>query len=268
MNAFKQQSPGGPRRPQLAVHKFASCDGCQLTLLSCEDELLTLANRVDISYFLEASSEIREGPYDISLVEGSVSTAHDAERIQQIRQNSKILVTIGACATSGGIQAIRNFASHEEYLNLVYAHPDYIDSLETSTPIADHVKVDFELRGCPIDKRQLLEVLTSLINGRKPRTPQHSVCLECKRSGVVCVEVTQGIPCLGPVTQAGCGALCPSWNRGCFGCFGPCHQANCDSLTTTLQRNGTEDSTLLPLYRHINAAAPEFSEAARRVDKP
>lgn len=253
-------------RPKLAVHKFASCDGCQLTLLACEDELLTLADKVVISHFLEASSYIGTGPFDIALVEGSITTPNDLERIQQVRSDTKILVTIGACATSGGIQALRNYADHEDYLRYVYAHPEYIESLATSTAIADHVNVDFELRGCPIDKGQLLEVLNALINGRTPKTSRHSVCLECKRQGIVCVEIAQGIPCLGPVTQAGCGALCPGHNRGCFGCFGPCAQPNCESLTSMLLDGGTQGSELLPLYRNFNSAAPAFAEASRRLE--
>ncbi len=208
-----------PREPTLAVWKFASCDGCQLTLLNCEDELLDIAGSVRIASFTEASSEVLPGPYDISIVEGSITTSADAARIREVRQQSRFLVTIGACATSGGVQALRNFAG--DLAPVVYASPQYIDTLRTSTPIADHVRVDFELRGCPVDKRQLLEVLTAFLAGRRPNVRAHSVCMECKRAGRVCVTVAHGTPCLGPVTQAGCGALCPSVGRGCYGCFGP-----------------------------------------------
>ena len=202
------------QRPKLAVWKFASCDGCQLSLLDCEDELLAVADAIEIANFPEASSAVVEGPYDLSLVEGSVTTAHDAERIQKVRAQSKHLVTIGACATAGGIQALRNFARVEEFISAVYARPEYIDTLAKSTPIHDHVKVDFELRGCPINKRQLLEVLNAFLNGRRPNIPSHSECIECKRRGTVCVMVAQDTPCLGPVTQAGCGNLCPPHGRG------------------------------------------------------
>lgn len=203
----------------LAVWKFASCDGCQLTLLNCEDELLAIADAVRIASFPEASSEVIGGPYDLSLVEGSITTPADAERIQAVRASSRYLVTIGACATSGGIQALRNFTA--DLVPVVYARPEYIDTLRTSTAIADHVTVDFELRGCPVDRRQLLEVITAFAGGRKPKIAAHSVCVDCKRAGRVCVLVAQGTPCLGPFTQAGCGALCPSVGRGCYGCFGP-----------------------------------------------
>ncbi len=207
-------------RPSLAVWKFSSCDGCQLTLLNCEDELLAIAESVNIANFPEASSRLDPGPYDISLVEGSIATPGDAARIKRVRAASRFLVTIGACATAGGVQALRN-AAHDDPGPLVYARPDYIDSLRTSTPIAEHVPVDYELRGCPVDKRQLLEVIAALTTGRQPAIRRHSVCLECKRAGQTCVLVSRGIPCRGPYTQAGCGALCPSVGRGCYGCFGP-----------------------------------------------
>ncbi|HBL29725.1 MAG TPA: oxidoreductase, partial [Acidobacteria bacterium] len=206
-------------KPKLAVWKFASCDGCQLSLLNCEAELLRLAGAVDIAYFPEASRAMAKGPYDVSLVEGSITTPHDAERIHQVRRASKLLITIGACATAGGIQALRNFKDVKDFIRAVYASPQYIDTLGKSTAIADHVRVDFELRGCPINKDQLLEVVTALLQGRKPATPPDSVCMECKRHGLVCVLVAHGTPCLGPVTHAGCGALCPVYHRGCYGCF-------------------------------------------------
>ncbi len=222
-------------KPKLAVWKFASCDGCQLSLLDCEEELLAVVGQVDIAYFLEASRAVMRGPYDISLVEGSITTAEDAERIQAARKASKVLITIGACATAGGIQALKNFADVDDYIDAVYAHPEYVNTLATSTPISDHVFVDFELRGCPINKYQLVEVLNAFLNGRKPNIPTYSVCMECKRRGTPCVMVSKGIPCLGPVTQAGCGALCPAYNRGCYGCFGPMETPNTAALSTWWQ---------------------------------
>jgi sulfhydrogenase subunit delta len=241
--------------PSLAVWKFASCDGCQLTLLDCEDELLTLAGQVTIAHFLEASSQVLPGPYDVSLVEGSITTPADAERIRQVRAQSRALVTIGACATAGGIQALRNFADVEQFRSVVYARPDYIDTLATSTPIAAHVPVDFELRGCPIDKRQLLEVISAFLAGRKPDIPDTSVCTECKRRGLTCVMVADGTPCLGPVTHAGCGALCPAVRRGCYGCFGPMSGANVPALTGQLHRLGMDDAAVGRVFATFNVTA-------------
>ncbi|MDX1691392.1 MAG: oxidoreductase [Acidimicrobiia bacterium] len=249
-------------RPRLAVLKFASCDGCQLSLLDCEDELLAVAGAVEIANFAEASREISPGPYDVVLVEGSITTDHDAERIRQARRDAGILVTIGACATAGGIQALRNFADVGDYLRTVYAHPEYISTLDRSTPVREHVTVDYELRGCPISKHQLLEVLNALVNGRRPVVPTYAVCVECKRSGIPCVMVSAGTPCLGPVTQAGCGALCPSYRRGCFGCFGPMESPNTASLSAEWRRLGVDDARLVDVYRSFNAFAEPFREAA------
>jgi sulfhydrogenase subunit delta len=246
--------------PTLAVWKFASCDGCQLTLLDCEDELLTLAGEVRIAHFLEASSQILPGPYDVSLVEGSITTPGDVERIRQVREQSTVLVTIGACATAGGIQALRNFGDIDEFRAAVYANPQHIDTLATSTPIAAHVPVDFELRGCPIDKHQLLEVISAFLVGRKPDVPDTSVCTECKRRGLTCVTVADGTPCLGPVTHAGCGALCPAVGRGCYGCFGPMTGANLPALIGQLHACGMSDGTVDRVLSTFNAAAPGFAQ--------
>lgn len=256
------------RKPRVAVFKFASCDGCQLTLLDCEDELLTVGEQLDIVHFLEATDRREPGPYDVALVEGSITTPKDLERIREVRRETKFLVTIGACATSGGIQALRNWADHADFLRAVYASPQYIESLATSTAIADHVPVDFELRGCPIDKRQLLEVIRALVAGRRPRTPSHCVCLDCKRRGTVCIMVTQGVPCLGPVTQSGCGAICPAYERGCYGCFGPAAQPNLISLTTQFQQAGTATPEILRGLRLFNAYAPEFRRESERLSPP
>lgn len=247
------------RKPKLAVLKLASCDGCQLSLLDCEDQLLALAGAVDIAYFLEATSRIVKGPYDLTLVEGSVTTEHDAERLRAMRGMSKRLVTIGACATAGGIQALRNFADVEGFVKAVYARPEYIRTLAKSTAVAEHVPVDFELRGCPIDKSQLLEVLNAFLNGRPPRIGNHAVCLDCKRRGSVCVMVAHGTPCLGPVTHSGCNALCPSYSRGCFGCFGPSETPNPGGLRPALLRLGVKEPELARLYASFNAAAPAFA---------
>ncbi len=247
-----------PARPRLAVFKFASCDGCQLSLLDAEDELLAFAEAVEISFFLEATSEILPGPYDIGLVEGSITTPHDAERIQRIRSECRYLMTIGACATSGGIQALRNWGDHTQFLQAVYASPQYISTLATSTGIADHVAVDFELRGCPINQHQLIHVLTDLLHGRNPRVPKHSVCLDCKRSGAVCIAVARGVPCIGPLTQSGCGALCPTYNRGCYGCYGPAFQGQPSSLVNHYLESGHPPGELVPLLRNYNANSPRF----------
>jgi sulfhydrogenase subunit delta len=256
------RKPKLPRKPKLAVWKFASCDGCQLSLLDCEDELLAVADAVEIANFPEASSAIVRGPYDLSLVEGSITTPHDAERIRQVRRQSRSLVTIGACATAGGIQALRNFADVGDFLSIVYASPEYVSTLATSTAIADHVPVDFELQGCPISKAQLLEVVGAFLAGRRPNVARHSVCVECKARGVPCVTVAKGIPCLGPVTQAGCGALCPAFARGCYGCFGPQEQPNTPALAARWLELGADPPRLARAFRTFTGNAPAFRREA------
>lgn len=246
------------QKPKLAVWKFSSCDGCQLSLLDCEDELLAVAGAVDIAYFPEASRATVKGPYDLSLVEGSIATPHDEERIQRVRRASRFLVTIGACATAGGIQALRNFKDVNQFISIVYATPSYIDTLATSTPISDHVAVDFELHGCPINKMQLVEVISAYLHGRKPNTPAHSVCMECKAHGTVCVMVAHGTPCLGPVTHAGCGALCPAYARGCYGCFGPKESPNTASVSAQWIKLGASRRDVARVFRGINAYAEPF----------
>ena len=239
-------------KPTLAVWKFASCDGCQLTLLNCEDELLAIAGSVHVASFAEASSHVDPGPYDLSLVEGSIATEADERRIREVRDASRCLVTIGACATAGGVQALRNFT--DDLTPVVYARPEFIDALRTSTPIADHVPVDFELRGCPVDRRQLLEVIAAILAGRKPNVRTHSVCVECKRAGRVCVLVAHGTPCLGPVTQAGCGALCPAVGRGCYGCFGPMESPNTVSLSRRWPQLGADAPAVATAFQPKEAA--------------
>ena len=254
-------SSNGKQKLRIGIFKFASCDGCQLSLLDAEDALLKVAETVDIAYFPEASRNMRKGPYDVGLVEGSIITHHDADRIQQVRRQCHILVTIGACATSGGIQALRNWKDSAEFVRTVYPSPDFVQTLKMSTPIPEHVPVDFELRGCPINKNQLIELLSALLAGRKPNIPTYSVCLECKRRGTVCVAVAQGQPCLGPVTMAGCGALCPAYGRGCFGCFGPMESPNTIALAAGFAERGSSQEEIERLFRSYSAWAWQFRRA-------
>jgi sulfhydrogenase subunit delta len=255
------------RRPSLAVFKFSSCDGCQLSLLDCEDELLAVASAVDIAYFVEARSRMEGGPYDVALVEGSVTTHEEVERIKEIRQQARFLVTIGACATAGGIQALRNWASVPEYTRTVYATPEYIQTLEQSRPISDVVLVDFELRGCPINKAQLVDLVTSVLIGRKPQVPAHSVCVECKRRGSVCVMAAQGLPCLGPVTQAGCGAICPAFGRGCYACFGPMMTPNTTALGNQMLAMGLTPRDVVRAFRSFNGYSMAFAAASEQFER-
>ncbi len=245
-------------KPKLGVFKFSSCDGCQLSILDAEDELLAIANSVEIRDFLEATSATAGAPYDVALVEGSISTPEEVERILRIREDSRMLVTIGACATAGGLQALRNWSRLELFKQAVYPDPKSVKSLEKALPVSDFVSVDFELRGCPISREQLLEFLSAVLRGARPRLPSNSVCFECKRKGNVCVAVAGGIPCLGPVTVAGCGAICPSYTRGCFGCFGPSDDVNLKSYVAWLEGGGLDRQSVKLLVKGINSYSKEF----------
>ncbi len=256
-------------KPRIAVFKFASCDGCQLQFLNSADELLKLTDLVDIAYFPEARSRALEGPYDIAFVEGSITTPDDARRIIAIREQARFLITIGACATAGGIQALRNWADIEQYRRVVYPNPEFIATLSTSTPISEHIKVDFEIWGCPVDRHELLNVVRSMLSGAKPILPAHSVCMECKRRGNVCVVVARGEPCLGPVTRTGCGALCPAFNRGCYGCFGPADDQNIESFTRLMANQRVTGNDAMRRLRSINGYVKPWREAgdARAANK-
>ena len=254
------------KKPRIGVFKFASCDGCQLSLLDAEDQLLAIADAIEIAYFPEASRTMAKGPYDIALVEGSITTHHDAQRIQEIRRQSKTLVTIGACATSGGIQALRNWRDVDEFIRVVYASPKFISTLKLSTPIAEHVPVDFELRGCPINQFQLVELIAATLAGRRPNVPTYSVCIECKTRETVCVAVARGMACLGPVTQAGCGAVCPAFDRGCYGCYGPMDSANTASITKQFRILGQSDQQIARAFRGFNAWDWQFRKASEECE--
>lgn len=252
-------------KPKVAVYKFSSCDGCQLSLLNLEDELLELAGEIEVAYFLEATCRVLPGPYDIALVEGSVTTPHEAERIQEVRRNGGFLVALGTCATAGGIQALRNFTNANDLALRVYERPENLHFLEKSTPISEHVKVDLELWGCPVNKYQLLEVVAALVQKRKPSLPAHSVCLDCKRNGTVCVLVAQGIACLGPATRTGCGAICPSSGRGCYGCFGPAPMNELEPLLPVLRQTEGYPGEAAHLLRYFAGYAPKYRKAAEAL---
>jgi len=254
-------------KPKLAVFKLSSCDGCQLSILDAEDELLAVLGAVDIAYFPEASSRMLPGPYDIGLIEGSVTTPHDVELARQIRKDCKTLITIGACATAGGIQTLRNWKDVKEFTKIVYAPPQYISTLDRSMPVASFIHVDFELRGCPVNKYQLIDVIVAFLNNKKPNISTHSVCMECKQKGNICVMVAHGTPCLGPVTQTGCGAICPSYDRGCYGCFGPMDSPNTSSLARNIEARGETKFDIMLAFRGFNAYSEPFRKESEVYEK-
>ncbi|MBI3772116.1 MAG: sulfhydrogenase subunit delta [Gammaproteobacteria bacterium] len=255
-------------RPRIAVHKFSSCDGCQLAFLNAGEDLLTLSQLVQIVHFAEAGMVAPEVDVDIAFIEGSISTPDEAKRIRAIREKSKYLITIGACATAGGIQALRNGADSDAWRAAIYPSPQFIESLATSTAIAQHVRVDLELWGCPVNSLQVLSATRDLLSGVVPAPVRDSVCIECKRQGNVCVMVARQEPCLGPVTQTGCGALCPSHGRGCYACYGPSENPNTTALANQLRMIGLSDQEIARRFLFINNQAPVFAAAAEQALTP
>ena len=249
-------------KPRLAVHKFSSCDGCQLSLLNAGEDLLRLAGLIDIVHFAEAGPVNPDADVDIAVIEGSISTARDAERIVKIRARSRFVMTIGACATAGGLQALRNYANVADWTSAIYAQPQFIETLSHSTPIREHIKVDFELWGCPVNSRQVLTAIRDLLSEVTPKDATDKVCLECKRRNYSCVMVSQGLPCLGPVTRTGCGALCPSLGRECYGCYGPAENTNTQALAIQFESLGLATSEIVKRFRSINSAADAFNQTA------
>jgi sulfhydrogenase subunit delta len=251
-------------KPRVAVHKFSSCDGCQLAFLNAGEDLLRVAELVDLVHFAEAGMVNAEAQADIAFVEGSIATEHDVQRIQQIRADSRFLITIGACATAGGLQALRNLGDGAAWVREIYAQPQFIDSLATSTPVAEHVKVDLELWGCPVTGAQVLRAVRALLFGVVPVEEHDKVCMDCKRGGTVCVLVSKGEPCMGPVTRTGCGALCPRAGRDCYACFGPAEAPNTEALGRRLEGLGLMPDAVARRFLFINSAAPDYAEAGRR----
>lgn len=251
-------------KPRVAVHKFSSCDGCQLAFINMGEDLLALTHLVDIVHFAEAGPMDVEAKVDVAFVEGSISTPEELERIQQVRQNSGFVITIGACATAGGLQALRNLADGRQWISSIYAKPEYIHSLATATPVARHIKVDLELWGCPVNSRQVLAAVQALLFGVAPVQEQDKVCMECKRSRAVCVLVAKGEPCMGPVTRTGCGALCPRFGRDCYACYGPAENPNTEALARRFEGLGLLPDAVARRFLFINNNAPIFNEAGRR----
>lgn len=252
-------------KPSVAVHKFSSCDGCQLAFLNAGEDLLRLAELVDIRHFLEAGLADETAEVDIAFVEGSISTEDELKRIRRVRENSRFVVTLGACATSGGLQALRNLDnSNEAWKQAIYAQPAFIHTLDRADPVSEHIEVDFEIWGCPVNGAQVLAAVRQLLFGVSPLDQKDKVCMECKRQHAVCVMVSAGKPCLGPVTRTGCGAICPRFGRDCYACFGPAENINPDALGHRLAGLGLPASDIARRFLFINSNAPAFGDAGKK----
>lgn len=256
-----------PKKPSIAVHKFSSCDGCQLAFLNLGKDLLSINENVSIMHFAEAGMLNEDAKVDVAFVEGSISTPEEVERIKKVRENSKYLITIGACATSGGLQALRNINQNKDWTASIYAQPEYISTLENVSPISELVRVDFEVWGCPISGEQIKAVVSSLLRGVTPKDNTEKVCMECKREQTVCKLVTQNEPCMGPVTRAGCGAICPRFGRACYACYGPSKDSNGNALANRFLGLGYLPDTVTRQFMLIHNNMPAYKNVASKLQQ-
>jgi sulfhydrogenase subunit delta len=221
------------RRPRLALLRLLPCDGCEQAVRECEAEIRAVADLEPArSTGLHAA---HAKLWDLALVSGAITAPHDAASVRALRRRARVVATLGACATASGLEALRACAEARERRAAPWPPAGSVAGLATAAPIAQHVRVDHELRGCPIAKPQLLELVGAVCQRRRPSLTSHSVCVECKRRGLVCVLVARGAACLGPVTQAGCDARCPAEGRGCEACFGPMESPQGGALDAILR---------------------------------
>ncbi len=225
------------KRLKLAVFSLTSCDGCQVVLLQAFKQLLQLERYIEISHFPLLKDKNKRGPFDISIVEGSVVNKRDIKKIKQIRKKSKILIALGTCATHGGVQAVKNFMPQDKVVHAVYP-PGFIKDATEVSGIGRHVKVDYEIWGCPPVAEDIVKLLKKLMVGQKPKNiNEEPVCVECRALGHECL-LEKGILCLGPITHKGCNAICISAGRGCYGCRGFLNEGNVKQLLKKLTEMG------------------------------
>lgn len=245
-------------KPRVAFFSFSSCEGCQLVVLTIEEQLLELVNLIDIVSFREAMSE-KSDDYDIAFVEGSITTTAEIERIKKIRNTAKVIIALGACATIGGINCLKNQYEMDKVKNIVYGKmADNYDTIP-ARPIESVIKVDYWIQGCPIDKDEFIEVTKAILLGKKPRIPEYPVCVECQMKENVCL-FEKGMICLGPVTRAGCKAICPTYNDGCVGCRGLIEDPNLSSHKNLLTEHGLTVSEAISQYMLFGGNSKEKYE--------
>ena len=238
-------------KPKVGVFGFTGCGGCQLEILNLEDQLLDLINAVEIVHFTEAITECSDN-YEIALVEGSITTKHGVEKIKKIGDIAKIIVAIGACAATGGLNCLKNLYGLEKAKELVYGDKkDWIDSIEVK-PVDTYVKVDYYARGCPPNRFEIVDIVKSLIIEKKPEIPNYPVCIECKRNGNTCVYEL-GITCLGPISRAGCNSRCPNSAIGCEACRGIIDDPNVNAQKDLLSEYGLTVEDIMEEFNLYNA---------------
>lgn len=260
---------GKMAKPKLGIFSLTGCGGDQLMILNMENELLDLLSYFDIKDFQEGSSYHEDVELDIALVEGSVSTETDLKRLKEIREKSKTLIALGDCAIGGCVQAMRNGQmSMAERMKKVYGvEEDYYDVLEPKG-LSAHVKVDLEIPGCPIEKTEIFRAITSLLHGDLPETIDYPVCVECKLNGYPCVLVEKGMPCLGPLTTAGCDARCPGLGLDCIGCRGPIpDEANAAAELDVLLEKGYDEKYIINRLRFFGGNFEDIQKLTKKISE-
>ena len=237
-------------KPKVAFFDFTSCEGCQLQVLNCEDELLDILGAVEIVQFREAIDDRRED-YDIAFIEGAFTRESDRPRLEQIRKNAKIVVALGACATTGGLNVLKNFRGIPESMKEVYGERASWYETSPAVPIEAAIKVDAKIHGCPINKVEFLEVVKSVLAGRTPQIPDYPVCVECKLKENVCLY-HKGQYCMGIVARAGCGAWCPSYGGRCYACRGLISDPNNNAAKEVLDEFGMTLGQVMGEFRLFN----------------
>jgi len=251
------------KRLRVAVYKFTGCAGCQMEFLRLEDELLELTKKIEFVYFMMIQNRDELERYDICFVEGSVSTPRELEEIKMIRANTRTLVAFGDCAVTGCVPSIRNWLSQSEAEKVVYKDTSPIRSFKVGG-IGEYVPVDLTLPGCPPHKNMILEAITASLLEIRPDLRMHSVCVECKLRENVCILTSLGKACMGPVTRAGCGAICPTYGRECEGCYGPMSDASPASLAAEFHKLGVSSQDLVRKFRKYAGTSKEFEEVSGR----
>ena len=237
-------------KPKIAVFAFTSCEGCSLMILNLEDEMLDLLGKVELVNFREAIDERRDD-FDIAIIDGAITMEHEVHELKEIRARAKVLIAMGACAVQGGLYYLKNYHDPEFASKYVYGDKAGCFVSLPVRPVSHYVSVDYNLYGCPMDKREFVEVVRSLMLVKKPNIPNYPICNECRMAENVCV-FDKGQYCFGPISRAGCGAICPAHGRGCCGCRGLVDKPFVLSHRNILKERGMDVDEMLERFREFN----------------
>ena len=224
-------------KPKVAIYDFTDCEGCEVALVALKEKILDLEKKVNIVNWRLAQENNKSGPFDVTIIEGTPITQHEIDLLKDLRKESKVLIALGACACIAGIPGIISKKDRAKWYKKIYGSkykPKGVDAL----PLASYVKVDFMIHGCPADTDEIARILEELLSGKTPSYRGYSVCQDCKAAGNIC-RIIQGKPCLGPITQGGCKAICVSSGSPCYGCFGFREDANLKAHVKVLKKIAT-----------------------------